>query len=118
MSFSTREAAKMLGLEPRTLSRYLTFQGPKNRKVAIEPGSSQDVLLSPGQYTITIASSPGGTPLKTQNENLRPGSRLTLEFGITQRINDPLSQERLNVNPPSVYPRFLEFLNYCGRVEP
>jgi hypothetical protein len=65
---------------------YLTFQGPKTRTLAIEPGSSQDVLLSPGQYTITIAATPGGAPLKTQNESLRPGTRLTLDFGITRTI--------------------------------
>jgi TolB-like protein len=65
---------------------YLTFQGPKTRTVAIEPGSREEVLLSPGQYTITIAATAGGAPLKTQYENLRPGARLTLEFGITQRI--------------------------------
>jgi tetratricopeptide (TPR) repeat protein len=65
---------------------YLSFQGPKNRTVAIEPGTRQDVLLSPGHYTITIAASPSGTPLKTQYEDLRPGTRLTLTFGITRRI--------------------------------
>lgn len=41
---------------------------------------------SPGQYTITIASSPGGAPLKTQYEDMRAGSRLQLNFGITRRI--------------------------------
>ena len=65
---------------------YLTFQGPKTRTVAIQPGSSQDVLLSPGQYTITIAATPGGVPLKTEYENLRPGARVELDFGIVQRI--------------------------------
>jgi hypothetical protein len=65
---------------------YLTFQGPKTWTVAIEPGSNEEVLLSLGQYTITIVATAGGTPPKTQYENLRPGARLTLDFGMTQRI--------------------------------
>jgi TolB-like protein len=65
---------------------YVTFRGPKSRTVAIAPGTSEEVLVSPGQYTITIAATAGGTPLRTSYENLHPGNRLTLDFGITQRI--------------------------------
>lgn len=64
---------------------YLKFQG-KTRTVAIQPGSSQEVLLSPGQYTVTIAATPDGVLLKTEYENLRPGARVELDFGIVQRI--------------------------------
>jgi hypothetical protein len=64
---------------------FIHFQGPKPRSVEVAPGSTEQVLVSPGQYTITIAASPGGAPLRTRHENMRPGDRLSLDFGITQQ---------------------------------
>jgi tetratricopeptide (TPR) repeat protein len=65
---------------------YVTFRGPKTRTVAVAAAATEEALVPPGTYTIEVSASPGGAPLQTRHENLQPGTRVNLEFGITQRI--------------------------------